>query len=175
MKIKSFLAVLFAGFLLTSVAAWAGVTTDYDHNVDFTHYKTYSWGKVQTANGLWDDRVKNAVASQLAAKGFSEVPSGGEVVVTARDAIKNQQQLNTFYDGFGGGRRFGGGMGMSTTSVDNIKVGTLLVELFDGQSKNLVWQASATDTLSSNPDKNVKSLDKNVQKMFDHLPTQPKK
>jgi hypothetical protein len=171
MKIKSYLAVLFAGFLLTTVAALAGVTTDYDHNVDFTHYKTYSWGKVQTANGLWDDRVKNAVASQLAAKGFSEVPSGGEVVVTARDAIQNQQQLNTFYDGFGGGRRFGGGMGMSTTSVDNIKVGTLLVQLFDGQSRNLVWSASATDTLSKNPDKNIKSLDKNVQKMFDHFPS----
>ncbi|MEG9439013.1 DUF4136 domain-containing protein [Edaphobacter sp. HDX4] len=175
MKVKNLLAVLFAAFLLTSVAAWAGVTTDYDHTVDFAHYKTYSWGKIQTANGLWDDRVKDAVASQLAAKGWSEVPSGGDVVVTARDAIHNQQQLNTFYDGFGGGRRFGGGMGMSTTSVDNIKVGTLLVELFDGQSKNLIWQASATDTLSSNPDKNEKSLDKNVQKMFVHLPTQPKK
>jgi hypothetical protein len=171
MKAQIRLAVLFAGFLFTAVAAWAGVTTDYDHNVNFTQYKTYSWGKIQTANGLWDDRVKSAIANQLAAKGFSEVPSGGEVVVTARDAIQNQQQLNTFYDGFGGGRRFGGGMGMSTTSVDNIKVGTLLVQLFDGQSRNLVWSASATDTLSKNPDKNIKSLDKNVQKMFDHFPS----
>jgi hypothetical protein len=66
-----------------------------------SQYKSYSWGKIQTANGLWDDRVKSAVASQLAAKGWTEVASGGDVVIAARDAIQNQQQLNTFYDGFG--------------------------------------------------------------------------
>ena len=174
MKVQKHLAVLFAGFCFIVVAAWAGVTSDYDHHADFSHYKTYSWGKIQTANGLWDDRVKDAVAGQLAAKGWTEVPSGGEVVVAARDAIRNQQELNTFYDGFGG-RRWGGGMGMSTTTVDNYRVGTLLVEMFDGQSKSLIWRASATNTLSSNSDKNIKSLDKNVQKMFDHFPPEPKK
>jgi Domain of unknown function (DUF4136) len=167
-------AVAVAGFLLAAVSARAGLTTDYDHNADFAHYKTYSWGKIQTANGLWDSRVKDAVAAQLAAKGLTEVPSGGDVVVAARDAIHNEQQLNTFYDGFGGRRRFGG-MGTSTTTVDNYKVGTLIVELFDGTSKNLLWRGSASNSLSSNADKNIKSLDKNVQKMFEHFPPQPKK
>ena len=110
----------------------------------------------------------------MAAKGLTEVPSGGEVVIAARDAIHNEQQLNTFYDGFGG-RRFFGGMGMSTTTVDTYKVGTLIVELFDGASKNLIWRGTATNTLSNNADKNIKSLDKNVQKMFEHFPPQPKK
>jgi hypothetical protein len=174
MKVQKRLAVLFTGLLLTAAAVFAGVTTDYDHSANFAQYKTYSWGKIQTANGLWDDRVKDAVASQLATKGFSEVPSGGEVIVAARDAIQNQQQLNTFYNGFGG-RRWGGGTGMSTTTVDNYKVGTLIVELFDGTSKNLLWHASATNTLSNNPEKNIKTLDKNVQKMFQHFPPQPKR
>lgn len=174
MKLQSRFAVLFASLLITAVAAWAGVTTDYDHHADFAHYKTYSWGKIQTANGLWDERVKNAVGGQLAAKGLTEVPSGGDVVVTARDAIHNQQELNTFYNGLGGWRR-GGGLGMSTTTVDTYKVGTLLVEMFDGRSKSLIWQGSASDTLSNNSDKNIKSLDKNVQKMFEHFPPEPKK
>lgn len=174
MKLQKRFAILLAGFLLVAAAASASVSTDYNHNANFAQYKTYSWGKVQTANGLWDDRVKSAVAGQLAAKGWTEVPSGGDVVVTARDAIKNQQELNTFYDGFGGWRR-GGGLGMSTTTVDTYQVGTLVVEMFDGQSKNLIFRASATDTLSNNSDKNIKSLDKNVQKMFEHFPPQPKK
>jgi Domain of unknown function (DUF4136) len=174
MKVQKRFAVVMAGLLLTAVTAWAGINTDYDHNVNFAQYKTYSWGKIQTANDLWDERVKSAVASQLAAKGWTEVPSGGDVVLAARDAIHNQQELNTFYDGFGGRRGFGG-MGMSTTTVDTYKVGTLLVEMFDGHSKNLIWRASATNTLSSNADKNIKSLDKNVQKMFEHFPPQPKK
>jgi uncharacterized protein DUF4136 len=174
MKVQRRFALSIAGLLLTAVTAWAGITTDYDHNVNFAQTKTYTWGKIQTANGLWDERVKNAVASHLAAKGWTEVPSGAEVVVAARDAIHNQQQLNTFYDGFGG-RRFGGGMGMSTTTVDTYKVGTLIVEMFDGQSKNLIWRSAASNTLSSNADKNIKSLDKNVQKMFEHFPPEPKK
>jgi hypothetical protein len=96
------------------------------------------------------------------------VPSGGEVSVTVRDAIHNQQELNTFYDGFGG-RRFGG-FGTSTTTVDNYTVGTLMVEMFDGGNKNMIWRGVSTDTLSTNSDKNIKSLDKNVHKMFEHFP-----
>jgi hypothetical protein len=174
MKIQKHFAVPIVTLLLTAVTAWAGVNTDYDHNVSFAQYKTYSWGKIQTENGLWNERVKSAVDSQLAAKGLTEVPSGGDVVVAARDAIHNEQELNTFYDGFGGRRRFGG-VGLATTTVDNYKVGTLIVELFDGTSKNLIWQGSASNTLSNNTDKNIKSLDKNVQKMFERFPPQPKK
>ena len=175
MKLQNRLALSLAGVLLTAVTAWAGINTDYDHGVNFAQYKTYSWGKIQTADGLWDSRVKDAVASQLAARGLTEVPSGGDVVIAARDAIQNQQELNTFYHGFGGRRGFGGGFGTATTTTETIKVGTLLVEMFDGHSKNLIWRASATDTLSNNSDKNIKSLDKNIQKMFGHFPPQPKK
>lgn len=174
MKTRYRLALSMACILFTGAAVLAGVSTDYDHNADFARYKTYSWGKIQTADGLWDSRVKDAVASQLAAKGLTEVPAGGDVVVAARDAIHNEQQLNTFYDGFGGQRRFFG-TGMATTTVDNYKVGTLIVELFDGTSKNVIWRGSASDTLSNNADKNIKSLDKNVQKMFAHFPPGPKK
>lgn len=175
MKLQNRLALSLAAVLLTAVTAWAGINTDYDHGVNFAQYKTYSWGKIQTANGLWDSRVKDAVASQLADKGLTEVSSGGDVVIAARDAIRNQQELNTFYDGFGGRRRFGGGFGTATTTTETIKVGTLLVEIFDGHSRSLIWRGSATDTLSNNSDKNIKSLDKNVQKMFEHFPPQPKK
>src|SRR3984893_19088749 len=104
MKIQKHLAVLFAGFCFIVVAAWAGVTTDYDHHANSSHYKTYSWGKIQTANGLWDDRVKDAVAGQLAAKGWTEVPSGGEVVVAARDGLRDHHWRNTRSDGVGGRR-----------------------------------------------------------------------
>jgi hypothetical protein len=87
---------------------------------------------------------------------------------------KNQQTLNTFYDGFGRGWRWGGGFGDSTTTVDNYKVGTLVVDLFDANSKKLIWRGSSSDTLSSKSDKNIKELDKGVEKMFDHFPPSEK-
>ena len=170
MKVQSRLVLSLAVLLFTAVAVWAAnISTDYNHNTNFAQYKTYSWGAVKTPDSLWDDRVKNAVNNELAARGWTLVPSGGEVVVAARDAIHNQQQLDTFYDGFGGGWRWGG-FGMSTTTVDTYKVGTLIVDMFDATNKNLIWRGAASDTLSGNSDKNIKNLDKNVHKMFGHFP-----
>jgi len=151
------------------------VKTDYDRTTDFSHYKTYSWEKVQTQDPLWVDRIKEAVNAALTAKGLTPVESGGDVAIVAVEMTKNQHTLNTFYDGFGGGWRWGGGFGNATTTVDNYKVGTLVVDLFDANSKKVIWRGSASDTLSDKSDKNIKNLDKGVQKMFDHFPPNEKK
>jgi hypothetical protein len=157
--------------LLAATASFAQqVKTDYDRSADFSQYKTYSWEKVQTQNPLWVDRIKEAVDTALSAKGWTQVPSGGSVAIVAIEMTKNQQTLNTFYNGFGGGWRWGGGFGGSTTTVDNYRIGTLVVDLFDANSKKLIWRGSSSDTLSSKSDKNIKELDKGVEKMFDHFP-----
>src|SRR5579863_8165266 len=171
--------VAFVGVvLLTATASFAQqVKTDYDRDADFSHYRTYSWEKVQTQDQLWVDRIKQAVNSALGAKGWTQVNSGGDVAVVAMETTQNQQTLNTFYDGFGGGWRWRGfgGFGDSTTTVDTYRVGTLVVDLFDPSTKNLIWRGSASDTLSDKSDKNIRTLDKGVQKMFDHFPPSPKK
>src|SRR3984893_16995536 len=91
--------------VLATVSFAQHVKTDYDHNANFGQYKTYSWEKVQTKDPLLVDRIKAAVNSTLAAKGWTEVPSGGDVEVFAVETTRNQQALDTFYNGFGRGRR----------------------------------------------------------------------
>jgi len=167
-------------FLFASASFAQQVKTDYDRSANFSQYKTYSWEKVQTQDQLWVDRIKEAVNTALAAKGLTLVESGGGMAIVAIEMTKNQQTLNTFYDGFGGGwgwRRGGGfgGFGDATTTVDNYKVGTLVVDLFAANTKTLLWRGSASDTLSDKSDKNIKNLDKGVQKMFDHFPPDTKK
>jgi len=61
-------------------------------------------------------------------------------------------------------------MGDATTTVDNYKVGTLIVNVFDGNSKQLMWRGMSSSDLSGNPEKNTKKLDKDVQKMFKKFP-----
>jgi hypothetical protein len=162
--------------LLLSTASFAQqVKTDYDRSANFSQYKTYSWEKVQTQDPLWVDRIKEAVNAALTAKGLTPVDSGGDVAIVAIEMTKNQQNLNTFYNGFGGGWRWGGGFGNATTTVDNYKVGTLVVDLFDAKTKKIIWRGSSSDTLSDKSDKNIKNLDKGVQKMFDHFPPDVKK
>ena len=161
-------------FLFAGISAAQQVKTDYDRAADFTQYKTYSWEHVQTKDQLSVDRIKNAVNGALAARGWTQVESGGDVSIVAVQVTTNQQTLNTFYNGFGGGwgwRRFGGGgFGEATTTTETYKVGTVVVDLFDAKSKKLLWRGSSSDTLSNNSDKNIKNLDKGVEKMFRQFP-----
>lgn len=179
MKLQKAVFVLVACVFFTANASFAQqVKTDYDRNADFAQYKTYSWEKVQTPNPLLVDRIKAAVNAALAAKGWTAVESGGDISIVAIAMTRDQQTLNTFYDGFGGGWRWRGfgGFGESTTTVDTYKVGTLVVDLFDAKTKNLVWRGVCSDTLSDKSDKNIKNLNKGVQKMFQHFPAElPKK
>jgi hypothetical protein len=145
------------------------VKTDYDRSANFGQYKTYSWEQVKTKDALDVDRIKNAVNAALAAKGWTKVDSSGDVSIVAMEIIRKQQTLNTFYDGFGGGWRWGG-FGDATTTTETYKVGTLVVDLFDTKTKKLVWRGSSSDTLSNNSDKNIKNLDKGAEKMFKHFP-----
>jgi hypothetical protein len=163
--------------LCAGVSSAQQVKTDYDRNTNFGQYKTYSWEKVQTQDPLWVARIKDAVNASLTGKGLTPVESGGDVAIVAMETTQNQQTLNTLYDGFGGGWRWRGfgGFGDSTTTVENYKVGTLVIDLFDAHTKTLIWRGSSSDTLSDKSDKNIKNLDKGVQKMFDHFPPGEKK
>lgn len=185
-------AVLMAVVLIGStVAAFAAdVRTDYDHSVNFTQYNTYSWGKVQSSNPFFVTRIQSAVNKQLQAKGWTLVPSGGSVMVFATDNIKNQQQVQTMYDGWGGG--WGGGWGWgrwgwgggwaspgfdgtATTTTTNQAVSNLVIDLFDGSSKKLLWRGLATEDLSSNANSNTKKVDGDINNMFKSFPPKPGK
>lgn len=171
---KHRLSVLVLGISLFSGAGSlsAQVQTDYDHSANFSSYKTYSWLKVQTGDSLWDDRLTQDVDSQLAAKGWTKVESGGDAMVSAFRSTTNQQTLQTFYDGFGGGWRWRGfgGFGDSTTTTEITKVGNVVVDVFDAKSQKLLWRGKDSDDLSSNADKNVQKLQKDIDNMFKHFP-----
>jgi hypothetical protein len=170
MKFRKMFAIPMFVIALTTAVFADHVSVDYDHAAMFNQVKTYSWSKVQTANSIWDARVKDAIDKQLAAKGWTQVPSGGDVALVVVEKTSIHQQVNTIYDGFGG-RRWGG-IGESTTSVDNYKVGTLIVSMFNDNSKQLIWKGTSSSDLTGNPEKNTKKLDKDVQKMFKKFPPQ---
>jgi hypothetical protein len=155
---------LFAGTLSAQQ-----VKTDYDRSANFGQYKTYSWEQIKTQDPLMVDRIKNAVKTTLAAKGFTEVPSEGDLSLVAMETTRDQQTLDTLYNNFGGGWRWGG-FGEATTTTETYKVGTLVVDLFDTKAKTLVWRGSASDTLSNKSEKNIDNLDKGVEKMFKKFP-----
>jgi len=171
---KVMLALVGMTLVFAGMASAQQVKTDYDRSANFALYKTYSWEHVETKDPLTVDRIKHAVNAVLAARGWTLVDSGADVAVLAMEITRDQQTLDTFYDGFGGGwgwRRFGGGgFGEATTTTDTYKVGTVVVDLFDTKTKQLIWRGAASDTLSDNSDKNIKNLNESVDKLFKHFP-----
>jgi Domain of unknown function (DUF4136) len=148
----------------------ADVKTDYSHSTDFNQFHTYSWLKVQAGNSLWTDRIKHDVDTEFAAKGWSQVPSGGDAAVSAFGATHQQPTLETYYDGFGGGWFWRGGPDFATTTVETTPVGTLVVDIFNARDKKLIWRGTASNVLSDHPEKNEKKLADSVQDMFKHFP-----
>jgi|SRR5579871_776879 hypothetical protein len=166
-RLRSVLFVAIA--LLVAAAAFAvDVKTDFDHHVNFSKYRTYSWAKIDTPDPLWNDRVKDAVDRALAAKGWTQVPSGGDVSIVAIGTTHERPTLQTFYYGFDGW--LWSGFGDSTTYVEHYTEGTLVVDMFDTNNKKLIWRGSASDTLTGKPEKDEKKVEKAVNKMFEHFP-----
>ena len=145
------------------------VETDYDHTASFSNYHTYSWGQVHSTDPFFEGRIREAVNHVLAQKGWRLVPMDGDVTLTAGAFTKRQHEYTTFYDGLGGWRWHGWG-GMTTTTVDSIPVGTLVVDIYETASERLLWRGLAYDQLSNNPDKDTKKLEKAVDKMFAKFP-----
>lgn len=172
-RVSRYLLPALAGVVCVAFAA--SVNTDYDHKADFSRYHTYSWLGVRAGNSLWVDRIRGDVDSQLAAKGWTRVESGGDASVAAFGKLTEQDTLQSFYNGFPGWGWMGwGGTGTVATTVIPEHVGNLVVDIFDGQSKHLIWRGTAAETLSSKPEKNDKKLEHAVTEMFDHFPPKTK-
>lgn len=147
------------------------VTTDYDKSANFAPYKTFMWIKEpKTTSPLMRQRVIDDINSALAGRGLQLVTSNADLCIAAHAATKQERTLNTFYNGFGGGWRWGGGFGNATTTVDTYRVGTLVVDIFDARTKAAIWRGTSSKTLSGNPQKNAENLNKAVVKMFKNFP-----
>ena len=170
MKLRTTLfAAMIALAALCCVSAAQDVHTDHDKQANFERYHTYYFAKVQTTNPLWQQRVEDAVDKELQSKGWRKVDSNGDVALMAVGSAQNQQEYQTFYNRLGGWR-WGGFGDEATTTVQNYRVGTLVLDMYDNQSKRLIWRGTADETLSDKPEKNEQKLDKAVNKMFKDFP-----
>jgi hypothetical protein len=170
-------AALIAAALVPAGAGAAEVKSDHDSAYDFSKIKTFAiklgtgWG-----NPLSEKRVVDEFTQALTAKGWkTAAEDAADAIVVLHGATEKQKNLNTFYSGMGGYggwgyRGFGGGMGTSTTTVSEYLVGTLVVDIFDRNTKALVFRGTATDEISDKPEKNVKKVEKVTEKMFKKFP-----
>ncbi len=117
-----------------------------------------------------------------------EIPASCDLVVRAIGSVRERQEYVSFYNGFGPGWGYGGwggGFGgwggpwggwggPAVTQVDQIPVGTLVVDVYDTKTKQLVFRGIATSDISSHADKNTRRLNISIDKIFKKFPPKSK-
>ena len=175
---KSTRGFVFTLGLLLALPAAASVSVDFDEDNDFSGYKTYSWVDGTPAkNDLSHKRIVEAIEAQLAAKGLTQTEGKADVYVAYHGAVDAQQRLNVSNYGYGtwGGYRGYRGWGVSgSTSVTSydVHIGTLIIDIIDTGTDQLVWRGHAEKELAykPNPEKSRKKLNKILGKMFRKYP-----
>ena len=71
----------------------------------------------------------------------------------------------------------GAGFGSSTTtySENDYTVGTLVMDIYDAETKSLIWQGVSQATIQENAEKRDKTIPKKVKKLMAKYPVKPKK
>ena len=152
------------------------VDTDHDPTYDFSTAKTVIWGDNTPAEDeLMQKRILAAVEEQLVAKGLTIMQSGpADLQVTTH--VGSESQLKQSGGNVGvsvhKNTRFGsiGLGGRGNEKVHDVKVGTLLIDMRDTQTGDLVWRANSSDTVEGNSDKTVKKINTAVEKAFKKFP-----
>ena len=160
-------------------------TADYDKTVDFTKYKSlsyYGWAKDsdKVLNEFDKERIEGAFAMEFMNRGIELKQSGGEIVVSLYIVI-DQKTSTTAYTthmgggGWGYGPGWGWGMGHSQTTYNDYDyfVGTLVCDVFDAESKKLVWQAVVSGEIDSNPKNRERNIPRVVRELMKKYPVKP--
>jgi hypothetical protein len=174
MQLKAMIAL--AGVALSATACGYAIktATDYDRTVNFASYHTFVVKNGNSSgNPLLDQRAAADVRRVLTSKGWAEAPEGeGSAAVVIHAATRTKHRYETFYDGWGGWgwRRRWGGIGTATTFVEDYKVGTVVVDIFDAESKQAIWHGVATDALPDNATGNAEATAQAIDRMFSNFP-----
>lgn len=170
------------------------VRTNYMPGTDFSRYHTYTW--VDEVQGIpsvgghpdqiLDAQVKQAIDSQMAAKGLTKVADGGkaDLLLGYQLAIDQEKQINGVGDNLGsmgpwvswgpwnGWGPWGGGFGAFSASTSSNYIGTFVVGIYDPAVKKLVWIGSAQHAIepSKKQEKNQERLNKGAKKLLKDFP-----
>ncbi len=130
--------------------------SDFDPDVDFLRYKTFVIvGGLDLEHSGWLDepemheRFKNFVSGALETRGLLEVPAGSQATLAVRFWVARRQKEDVTVIDYGPSYMWGGyppywngawGYSYQEYVVNSYAEGTLVVDLIDPNTKDLVWR-----------------------------------
>lgn len=179
---KSQSNILIACIMLAVLGCAPSITVkhDYDKEANFAALKTFAWlptpenpqASVKQAlerNSLLDKRIKQAVDAQLAGKGYQVNVNNPDFVVTYHVGAEDKVNVTDWGYGYG---RYGGWYGGGGVDVYQYKEGTLILDVIDWKSKQLIWRGFAQGTIDPDAptEKREQRLNEAVTRMLANFP-----
>ena len=185
---KFIASLLILSFLIAGTAHAAKPQIQWNPDYDFSSIQSFEWIQPPEASLVTDDpylheHIINAIQYQLTSRGVTEVSENGDVRVTYYMSTRTDVSLQSTTVGYGfsnyGRRGWGyygygfGGPVYTNTSVVEVDRGTLMVDIWDSASNELIWRGKVDDiSLPGNQIKvrrNVESAIKAMAKQADKL------
>ena len=176
MKFIHFTFIVLLSLFVTSCGT-VQVSTDYDRSANFATYKTYSYHQKGLeklkVNDLDKKRLITAIDTQMAAKGFTKVDSGADLVVNILTSSKEQVSVNNNNWGYGSYGYYGGYYG-GYNNVSSYQAGTIVLDIIDDKKNILVWQGVGSDFNLSNISAKAERIPKAIEEILTKFPPQQK-
>lgn len=163
MKNKFFLGL--ALLVITGCGPSIRVFSDYDKSLPVSHYKTYNWSDLKPVtregtnpryvSALTDERIRKAVNRELTGLGFTSSAVNASMEVHYHIVVADKTMTVTEPFGY----RYSPYLEQKMTNTYEYREGTLIIDLFDTQTNELVWRGWATDVIT---DKAVKEPEKAI-------------
>ena len=174
--------ILLVVFLLASCSP-VKVITDQDKTADFSSYKTYNFlgwqnNSDKIINELDKKRIHDAFINEFEDRGMVLVESDGDMAVSLFIVVDEKTSTSAHteyytarYSGYHPYRR-GWNQGYATTTFtqNDYMEGTLVLDVFDGKSKDQIWQGVARSTINENPGSREKGIPKKIAVLMKKFP-----
>jgi len=157
------------------------VYVDFDKNYDFDAIKTFAYFDTKEATladvaPMAHSRIVQMLRDRMTAGGLQEVETDPDVYITYHGSVSKEMGVDTIstgYYGYGPGWGWnpywgwGGsvGVGATTSRTYTYDVGTLIVDIWDPETEQLIWRGTTENTIRENPDKNFKTIESALYKM----------
>jgi hypothetical protein len=156
---------MLASLLLLVTAAGSGSSgeVDYDHQVDFSKYKTWSWheGVTHAMNPTIDNRIREAIENGLTARGLSRADSNATLRVAYHASRTKQIEVAPL------------GTAAPPTGLRYSEKGSLVVEMLDAGSGKVVWRGQAAGVMRYGPNEIAEQIKAAVDKLLEGFPPKP--
>jgi hypothetical protein len=182
---------------LSSCSSWK-FAADYDHETDFSKYKTFgllSWDphNDEVMSPQTKKYILMSIRDELEARGYVYQEKNADLQVSVFAVVKEETSYSAYTDHYAGYNGYGavaigvgvgsGGAGVGvvgygapsmypyTAVTHDYNVGTVVIDLLDDSKKQIVWQGVATGRVGYE-ETTEGDVRRDIGRLFDKMPVE---